>query len=80
MRSNGECDLHPREHPIVDRNLCLDEFQSFDHGILTSFESIKIFLELLFFAFLFQLVSRKQNFCDRTFFSGTEKNHPPKVQ
>ena len=34
MRSNGECDLHPQEHPIVDKDLRLDDFQSFDDGIL----------------------------------------------
>ena len=34
MRSNGECDLHPQEHPIVDKDLRLDDFQSFDYGIL----------------------------------------------
>ena len=34
MLSNGECDLHPQEHPIVDKDLRLDDFQSFDYGIL----------------------------------------------
>ena len=34
MLSNGECDLHPQEHPIVEKDLRLDEFQSFDYGIL----------------------------------------------
>ena len=34
MRSNGECDLHPHEHLIVDNDLRLDDFQSFDYGIL----------------------------------------------
>ena len=34
MRSNGECDLHPQEHPIVDKLLHLDDFQSFEYGIL----------------------------------------------
>ena len=28
------CDLHPQEHPIVDKDLRLDDFQSFDYGIL----------------------------------------------
>ena len=32
--SNGEYDLHPQEHPIVDKVLRLDDFQSFDYGIL----------------------------------------------
>ena len=32
--SNGECDLHPQEHPIVDTDLRLDDFQSFEYGIL----------------------------------------------
>ena len=32
--SNGECDLHPQEHPIVDKDLRLDDFQSFEYGIL----------------------------------------------
>ena len=34
MQSNGECDLHPQDHPIVDKVLRLDYFQSFDNGIL----------------------------------------------
>ena len=34
MLSNGECDLHPQEHPIVDKGLRLDDFQSFEYGIL----------------------------------------------
>ena len=32
--SNGECDLHPQEHPIVDKLLHLYDFQSFEYGIL----------------------------------------------
>ena len=32
--SNGECDLHPQDHPIVDKLLHLDDFQSFEYGIL----------------------------------------------
>ena len=32
--SNGECDLHPQEHPFVDKHLRLDHFQSFEYGIL----------------------------------------------
>ena len=31
--SNGECDLYPQEHPIVDKGLRLDYVQSFRHGI-----------------------------------------------
>ena len=27
-------DLHPQEHPIVDKDLRLDDFQSFDYRIL----------------------------------------------
>ena len=34
MRSNGGYDLHPQGHPIVDNDLRLDDFQSFDYGIL----------------------------------------------
>ena len=34
MLSNGECDLHPQEHPIVDKLLRLDDVQSFEYGIL----------------------------------------------
>ena len=34
MLSNGECDLHPQEHPIVDKVLRLNYVQSFGHGIL----------------------------------------------
>ena len=33
MGSNGECDLHPQEHPIVDKGLRLDDFQSFEYGM-----------------------------------------------
>ena len=33
MRSNGECDLHPQQQPIVDKLLHLDYVQSFGHGI-----------------------------------------------
>ena len=32
--SNGECDLHPQEHPIVDKLLHLDVVQSFEYGFL----------------------------------------------
>ena len=34
MLSNGECDLHQQEHPIVDKDLRLDDIQSFEYGIL----------------------------------------------
>ena len=34
MLSNGECGLHPQEHPIVDKGLHLDDFQSFEYGVL----------------------------------------------
>ena len=30
---HGECDLHPQEHPIVDKLPHLDLVQSFGHGI-----------------------------------------------
>ena len=30
--SNGECDLHLQEHPIVDKLLHLDDVQSFEYG------------------------------------------------
>ena len=33
MLSNGECDLHPQEHPIAAKGLRLDDVQSFGHGI-----------------------------------------------
>ena len=55
--SNGECDLHPQEHPIVGKILRLDDFLSFDYGILDLFESIMDSLEILFLASLLQLVS-----------------------
>ena len=32
--SNGVYDLHLQEHPIVDKHLRLDQFQSFDCGIV----------------------------------------------
>ena len=31
--SNGGYDLHLQEHPIVDKHLRLDHFQSFDYGM-----------------------------------------------
>ena len=58
MLSNGECDLHPQEHPIVDKFLHLDDFQSFEHGILDLVAIGHGFLGNLSFAFLLQLVSR----------------------
>ena len=33
MWSNGESDLHPQEHPIIDKVPRLGDFQSFDYGI-----------------------------------------------
>ena len=33
MGSNGEYDLRPQEHPIVDKHLRFDQFQSFDCGM-----------------------------------------------
>ena len=67
--SNGECDLHPQEHPIVDQDLRLDDFQSFEYGIL---DLVGIGHGLLgnlffFFAFLLQLVSRFIFFVSRLF-------------
>ena len=32
--SNGGYDLHPQEHPFVDKHLRLDHFQSFYCGIV----------------------------------------------
>ena len=55
MRSNGECDLHPQQHPIVDKVRRLDDFHSFDY---ISYESVMDSLEIPLFAFLLQLVSR----------------------
>ena len=34
VRSNGECDIYPKEHNSVDKVLRLNDFQSFDYGIL----------------------------------------------
>ena len=34
MQSNDGYDLHPQKHPIVDKVLRLDDFQSFDYEIL----------------------------------------------
>ena len=34
MLTYGECDLHPQEHPIVDKLLHLDDVQSLEYGIL----------------------------------------------
>ena len=64
MRSNGECDLHPREHPIVDKDLRLDDFQSFDY---ISYESIMDSLEILFLASFLQLISRMVFLVSRLF-------------
>ena len=33
LGSNGEYDLRPQEHPIVDKHLRFDHFQSFDCGM-----------------------------------------------
>ena len=33
MLSKGEVDLHPQGHPIVDKGLRLDDFQSFEYGM-----------------------------------------------
>ena len=56
--SNGECDLHPQEHLIVDKVLHLDDFQSFGYGILDLVEIGPGFLVTVFFSFFLQLVSR----------------------
>ena len=56
--SNGECDLHPQEHPIVDKFVSM----IFNHSITEfwiSYESIMDSLEILFLASFLQLVSRK---------------------
>ena len=34
MWSHGECDLHPQEHPIVDKVLRLDDFQLLEYAII----------------------------------------------
>ena len=39
VRPNGECDLHPQEHLIVDKLLHLDDVQSFEYGILDLIEN-----------------------------------------
>ena len=65
--SNGERDLHPQEHPIVDKRLRLDDFQSFEYGILDLVGIGHGFLGNLFFAFLLQLVSRKIFFVSQLF-------------
>ena len=31
--ADDKCDLHLQEHPIVDKLLHLDDFESFGHGI-----------------------------------------------
>ena len=51
--SNGECGLHPQEHPIVDKVLHLDDVQSFEYGIHNLVGIGHGFLETVsFFAFL----------------------------
>ena len=64
MRSNGECDLHPQPHPIVDKVRRLDDFHSFDY---ISYESVMDSLEIPLFAFLLQLVSRVIFFVSQPF-------------
>ena len=64
MLSNGEYDLHPQEHPIVDKDLRLDDFQSFEYGILNLVGIGHGFLEISLFAFLLQLVSRVSSMID----------------
>ena len=68
MRSNGECDLHPQVHPIVDKDLRLDDFLSFEYGILDLACIGHGFLgNLSHFAFLLQLVSSIIFFVSRLF-------------
>ena len=55
MKSNGEYDLHPQEHLIVDKGLRLDDFQSFEYGM---FDRVGIghgFLGTLFFGISFSI-------------------------
>ena len=51
MLSNGECDLHPQEHPIVEKDFRLDDFHSIAE-FLISYESVMDSLEIYLFAFL----------------------------
>ena len=68
MLSNGECDLHPQEHPIIDKDLRLDCVQSFEYGILDLVGIGHGFLgNLFFFAFLLQLVSQTIFFVSQLF-------------
>ena len=68
MLSNGECDLHPQEHPIVDKDLRLDDFQSFEFRNSGSRMNLSwIPWKSLFFAFLLQLVSRMVFLVSRLF-------------
>ena len=57
--SNGECDLHPQEHPIVDKLLHLDDVQSFEYGILDLVGIGHEFLGTVFFHFFFNWLARK---------------------
>ena len=74
--SNGECDLHPQEHPIVDKLLHLDYVQSFGHGIPDLARICHGFLGNLSFAFLLQLVSRIIFFVSRLFPISMSKSLP----
>ena len=54
--SDGECDLHPQEHPIVDKVLHLDDFQSFEYGMFDRVGIDHGFLGTLSFGMLLQLI------------------------
>ena len=67
MRSNGEYDLHPQEHPSSTK---IFVSMIFNHSItefLISYESVMDSLEILLFAILLQLVSRIILFVSRLF-------------
>ena len=57
--SNGECDLHLQEHPVVDKLLRLGDVESFEYGISDLVGIGHEFLgTVLFFSFLLILVSQ----------------------
>ena len=68
MLSNGECDFHPQEHPIVDKDLRLDDFQSFEYGILDLVGIGHGFLGNLSFYFFFYWLADLQYYFSRLFY------------
>ena len=63
MPSNGECDLHLQEHPIVDKGLRLDDFQSFEYGMFDRVGIGRGFLGTLSFDISFSIGKPDNSLC-----------------